>query len=122
LGKHYSVPHSQSDPESFAVCFVNRVGNTVSVTIADIRISRFQSRCNGVSWFHACAGDFTHGIPKSSPQTEAVNVNIRDVVEANPGQHFAAHSQSVSFSSSSSSSKLFDGEYQRRGERPRPRK
>jgi predicted O-methyltransferase YrrM len=73
LGKHYSVPHSQSDPESFGVSFFNCVGNTFFFTGGDFRISRFQPRCNGVSWFHACAGDFTRGIPKSSPQTEAVN-------------------------------------------------
>src|SRR6266576_1809089 len=57
LGKHYRFPHSQSDSECFAVPFVNCVRNTVSVTGADVRISRFQPR----------------GIPKSSQQTEAVN-------------------------------------------------
>jgi hypothetical protein len=73
LGKHYSVPHSQSDAESFAVCFVNRIGNTVSFTGGDVRISRFQSRSNGVDWFEARACEFTRGIPKSSQQGEAVN-------------------------------------------------
>src|SRR6266581_7291241 len=69
LGKHYPFPHSQP----FAVCFVNCVRNTLSVTVADVRISRFQPRSNGVGWFDARAGAFTRGIPKSSQQTEAVN-------------------------------------------------
>jgi predicted O-methyltransferase YrrM len=69
LGKHYPFPHS----ESFAVSFVNCVRNTVSVTGADVRISRFQPRSNGVGCFDARAGAFTRGIPKSSQQTEAVN-------------------------------------------------
>ena len=73
VGKHYPFPHSQPDPESFAVSFFNCVGNTSSFTDADLRISGFQPRRNGISWFHACTGDFTRGIPKSSPQTEAVN-------------------------------------------------
>jgi len=111
LGKHYSFP----DSESFAVSFVNCVGNAVSVTRADVRISRFQRR-------DAHAGQFTQSISKSSQQAEAVNANIRDAVATNPEQHFAPHAQLVSFSSSSSSSKLFDGEYQRRGEGSRPRK
>ena len=62
LGKHYPFPHS----ESFAVSFVNCVRNTVSVTGADVRISRFQPRSNGVRCFDARAGAFTRGIPKSS--------------------------------------------------------
>ena len=41
LGKHYSFPHSQPDPESFAVSFVNCVRNTFSVAVANLRISRF---------------------------------------------------------------------------------
>jgi hypothetical protein len=41
LGKHYPFPYSQLDSESFAVSFVNCVGNTVSVTGADVRISGF---------------------------------------------------------------------------------
>jgi len=73
LGKYNPVPHSQSDAESFTVSFFNCVGNTFSFTDVDVRISRFQPRCNGAIWFHAFAGDFTRGIPKSSPQTEAVN-------------------------------------------------
>jgi len=73
LGKYNPFPHSQSDAESFAVSFFNCIGNTFSFTDADLRISGFQPRCNGVNWFHACSGDFTGGIPKSSPQTEAVN-------------------------------------------------
>ena len=71
MGKYYPFPHSQPDPESVAVSFVNCVGNTVAV--AALRISRFQPCGNGLGWFDACAGDFTRGIPKSSPQTEAVN-------------------------------------------------
>ena len=66
MGKYYSFPHSKSDPESFAVRFVNRVRNTVSVTGRDVRISRFQPRCNAVDWFAARVGGFTNGIPKSS--------------------------------------------------------
>ena len=73
MGKYNPFPHSQPGAESVAVSFFNCVGNTFSFTDADLRISRFQPRCNGVAWFHACAGDFTRGIPKSSPQTEAVN-------------------------------------------------
>src|SRR6266446_8809582 len=69
LGKHYPFPYS----EPFAVCFVNCARNTLSVTVADVRISRFQPRSNGVGWFDARAGAFTRGIPKSSQQTEAVN-------------------------------------------------
>jgi len=71
LGKHHPFPHSQSDSEAFAVSFVNCLRNTVSVT--DVRISRFQPRSNGVGWFDAHADAFTRGIPKSSQQTEAVN-------------------------------------------------
>ena len=73
LGKRYPFPHSQPDPESFAVSFLNCVGNTVTVTGGDVRISPFQPRSNGVASFDACANEFTHGIPKSSQQTEAVN-------------------------------------------------
>jgi hypothetical protein len=73
LGKHDPFPHSQPDAESVAVSFFNCVGNTFSFTGAYLRISRFQPRCNGVIWFDACADDFTRDIPKSSPQTEAVN-------------------------------------------------
>ena len=73
LGKHYPFPHSQPDSESFAVSFVNCVRNTVSVTVADVRISCFQPRGNGVGWFDARAGAFTNVIPKSSQQTEAMN-------------------------------------------------
>src|SRR5262245_45003480 len=73
MGKYNPFPHSQSDPESFAVSFVNCVGNAVSVTGGDVRISRFQSRSNGVGWFEARACEFTPGIPKSSQQAEAVN-------------------------------------------------
>ena len=69
MGKHYPFPHSQP----FAVCFVNCVRNTLSVTVADVRISRFQPRSNAIGWFDARAGAFTSGIPKSSQQTEAVN-------------------------------------------------
>jgi hypothetical protein len=115
LGKHHPFPHSQPDSESFGVTFVNCVRNTVCVTNADVRISRFQPRSNGVVWFDACAGEFTRGIPKSSQQTEAVKVNTRDAREIDPGQYFAVPSQSVSFSLSSSSSKSLGGEYQRRG-------
>jgi hypothetical protein len=73
LGKHYSFPHSQPDSESSAVSFVNCVRNTVSFTGADVRISRFQPRSNGIGSFEAHAGEFTRGIAKSSQQTEAVN-------------------------------------------------
>jgi predicted O-methyltransferase YrrM len=73
LGKHYPFPHSKPDPESFAVAFVNCVRNTFSFTGADVRISRFQPRSNGVGWFEARAGEFTRGIPKSPQQTKAVN-------------------------------------------------
>ena len=41
LAKHYPFPDSQPDPESFAVSFVNCIGNTFSVAVADVRISRF---------------------------------------------------------------------------------
>jgi len=73
LGKHYPFPDSQPDPESFAVSFVNCVGDTFSVAVANLRISRFQPRSNGVGWFDARAGEFTNVIPKSSQQTEAMN-------------------------------------------------
>jgi hypothetical protein len=73
LGKCYPFAQSEPDPESFAVSFVNRVGNTFSFTGADVRISRFQPRSNGVGSFDACANEFTCGIPKSSQQTKAVN-------------------------------------------------
>src|SRR6266480_1808475 len=69
LGEHYSQP----DSEPFAVSFVNCVRNTVPAAVADLRVSRFQPRSDGVGWFDADAGEFTHGIPKSSQQTEAVN-------------------------------------------------
>ena len=59
LGKHYPFPYSQPDSESFSVSFVNCVRNTVSV--ADVRISRFQPCSNGVGWFDALAGAFTRG-------------------------------------------------------------
>src|SRR5712691_7609984 len=70
LGKHYPFPHSQPDSEPFFVSFVNCVGNTVSITLADFRVARFQSRGNGVGWFDARSGAFTRGTPKSSQQTE----------------------------------------------------
>jgi hypothetical protein len=73
LGKHYPFPDSQPDPESFSVSFVNCAGNTFSVAVVDVRISRFQPRTNGVGWFDARANAFTRGTPKSSQQTEAVN-------------------------------------------------
>ena len=73
LGKHYPFPHSQPDSESVTVSFVDCVGNSVSFTRADVRISRFQPRSDGVASFDARADKFTRGIPKSSPQTEAVN-------------------------------------------------
>ena len=73
LGKHYLFPHSQPDSESFSVSFVNCVRNTVSVTVADVRISRFQPRSNGVASFDACANEFTHDGSKPSQQTKAVS-------------------------------------------------
>jgi predicted O-methyltransferase YrrM len=73
LGKYYLFPNSKSDAESFAVSFVNCVGNSVSFTGADIRISRFQPCSNGVGWFDVHTREFTQGIAKSSQQTEAVN-------------------------------------------------
>jgi predicted O-methyltransferase YrrM len=73
VGEYYSFAHSEPDPESFAVSFVNCVRNTVSVTGGDVRISRFQPRRNAVDWFAARVGGFTNGIPKSSQQTETVN-------------------------------------------------
>jgi hypothetical protein len=66
LGKYYPFPYSQSDPESVTVFFANCVGNTVSFTVADVRISRFQPRRNGTDWFGARAGEFTRGVAKSS--------------------------------------------------------
>ena len=41
LGKHYPFPNSQPDPESFAVSFLDSSGNTFSVAVANLRISRF---------------------------------------------------------------------------------
>jgi predicted O-methyltransferase YrrM len=73
LGEHHPFPRSERDSEPFAVCFVNCVRNTVSFTITDVRISRFQPRSNGVGWFDARAGEFTRRIPKSSQQMEALN-------------------------------------------------
>src|SRR6478752_10154494 len=73
LGKHYPFPHSQPDPESFAVSFVNCVRNTVSISVADVRIPRFQSGSDGVGWFDAHANAFPRDITKSSQQAEAVN-------------------------------------------------
>ncbi len=69
LGKHYPFPHS----ESFAVSFVYCARNTVPVALTDLRISRFQPRSDGVGWFDAHPGECTHGISKSSQQTEVVN-------------------------------------------------
>ena len=66
MGKHYPFPHSQPDAESLSVSFFNCIGNALSVTGADIRISRFQPRSNGVGWFNARTEEFTCGIPKSS--------------------------------------------------------
>ena len=68
---------------------VNCVGNTFSFTVADVRISRFQPRQRPLDWSDARADEFTRGIPKSSQQTEAVNVIIRDAVEADPRRSFA---------------------------------
>jgi hypothetical protein len=73
MGKYYPFPHSQPDSESFPVSFVDCVRNTVSVTVANVRISSFQSRSNGVGWFDARAGAFPRGISESSQQTEAMN-------------------------------------------------
>jgi predicted O-methyltransferase YrrM len=73
LGKHHSFSHSEPDAESFAVYFLNSAGNAVTVTLADVRISRFQSHSNGLGSLDARADEFTRGITKSSQQTEAVN-------------------------------------------------
>ena len=73
LGKHYAFPHSHPHLQSFAVSFVNYVRNSVSFTGADVRISHFQPRSNGVGWFDPRSREFTRGIPKSSKQTKAVN-------------------------------------------------
>ena len=67
LGKHYPFPYSQPDSESFAVferdaiSFVDSSGNTLSDAVANLRISRFQPRSNGVGWFDAHANAFTRG-------------------------------------------------------------
>ena len=66
MGKYYPCAHSQSDRESFAISFLNCVRNTVSCTGADVRISGFQPRSNGVA-------EFARGGSKSSQQAEAVN-------------------------------------------------
>jgi hypothetical protein len=66
VGKHYSFTHSKPDPKSFALAFVNGVRHTVSFTDGDVRISRFQPRCNAVDRCKARSGEFTCGIPKSS--------------------------------------------------------
>jgi hypothetical protein len=73
LGKYYSYTHSKPESDPFAVSFINGVGNTFWFTGADIRISRFQPRVNGIDWFDACAYEFTSGISKASAQTETVN-------------------------------------------------
>jgi len=79
VGKHYPFANSQRHAESFAiferdaVSFVNCVGNTVSFARADVRISRFQPRANGVGWFDAFASAFTCRGSKRSQQTQAVN-------------------------------------------------
>ena len=73
LGEHCPFPYSEPDSEPFAVSFVYCVRNTIPVALADLRISRFQPPSDGVGWFDAHAGEFTHGISKSSQQTEAVN-------------------------------------------------
>jgi predicted O-methyltransferase YrrM len=69
LGKYNPFSYS----ESVAVSFFNCVGNGFAITFADLRISRFQPRSNGIGWCVAQTGGFTQGIPKSSQQTEAVN-------------------------------------------------
>jgi predicted O-methyltransferase YrrM len=75
LGNYYPFAHAESFAVSKrdAVSFVNCVGNTVSFTLANVRISRFQSRSNGIGWFDARGGEYTRGIPKSTQKTEAVN-------------------------------------------------
>ena len=74
LGKHYPFPYSESFAvtERNAASFVSSPGNTVSVTVADVRISRFQPHSNGVASFDACANEFTHDGSKPSQQTKAV--------------------------------------------------
>ena len=74
MGKHCPFPHSKPDAESFPVRFLNRFGNGFSVAGLDLRISRFQPSSTGVGWFEARAGEFSCRIPKSSQQTQAVNV------------------------------------------------
>ena len=73
LGKHYPFPYSQPHSEPVAVSFGDCVGNTFSFTGADVCISHFQPRSNGVGWLDARADEFTRGISKSSQQTKAVN-------------------------------------------------
>ena len=79
VGKHYPFANSQRHAESFAiferdaVSFINCVGKTVSFARADVRISRFQPRANGVGWFDALASAFTCRGSKRSQQTQAVN-------------------------------------------------
>ena len=59
MGEHYPFAHSKPDSEPFAVSFANCVRNSISFTGADIRISRFQPRSNGVGWFDAHTREFT---------------------------------------------------------------
>jgi predicted O-methyltransferase YrrM len=75
LGKYYPFAHAQSFAVSNrdAISFLNCVGNTISVTVTDVRISHFQPRSDSVGSFGARASEFTRGIKKSSQQTEAVN-------------------------------------------------
>jgi predicted O-methyltransferase YrrM len=69
VGKHYPFANSQRHAESFAIS----ERDAVSFARADVRISRFQPRANGVGWFDALASAFTCRGSKRSQQTQAVN-------------------------------------------------
>jgi hypothetical protein len=68
LGKYHSFPHSQPESESFALSFANCVGNPVSFTVANVRISSHQPSSNAVASFNFGAASFTYAGSKPSPQ------------------------------------------------------
>jgi hypothetical protein len=95
LGKYHPFPHSKSDAEPFPVSFLRCVGNTFSVAIANVRISRFNLGSDRVTSRDSCSNPFTRRISKSPQQTEAVNVNVRDGVEKSRARLCSAHEADI---------------------------
>ena len=70
LGKHYPFSHSEPEPVAISerdpISFTNRFGNSVSVTVGDVRISFCESYSNAIASFKFGAHSFACGGSKRS--------------------------------------------------------